>query len=94
MIGTGPLGVVKLGEPMDDIFDSSAHRPVYHIVMDHAFQVESIVTYHRISPKKCITLSIYKCITHNLKHDFLVQYVEEGNFIPIVLIYTVIVKYL
>ena len=51
MVGTGPLGVVNLGEPMDDIFDSSAHRPVYHIVMDHAFQVKSIEMYHPISQK-------------------------------------------
>ena len=41
-----------------------------------------IVTYHRISRKKCITqwwitLSIY--ITY-LKHDFTTTYVEEGSF--------------
>ena len=30
------------------------NHPVYHIVMNHAFQVESIVTYHLISGKKCI----------------------------------------
>ena len=30
-------------------------RRVYHIVTDHAFWVESIVTYHRIYRKKCIT---------------------------------------
>ena len=31
------------------------NRRVYHIVTDHAFWVESIVTYHRIYRKKCIT---------------------------------------
>ena len=31
------------------------NRRVYHIVTDHAFWVESIVTYHRIYQKKCIT---------------------------------------
>ena len=63
---------------------------------DHAFWVESIVTYHQISPKKVYhivrdNLSIYNTY---LKHDFNVLYVEEGSFIPVVLIYTGIVKYL
>ena len=31
------------------------YRRMYHIVTDHAFWVESIVTYHQIYRKKCIT---------------------------------------
>ena len=72
------------------------YRRVYHIVTDHAFWVESIVTYHRIYRKKCITkwritLSIYYTY---LTHDFIKPNVEEGSFMPLVLIHTGIVKYL
>ena len=71
-------------------------RRVYHIVTDHAFWVESIMTYHRIYRKKCITqwritLSIYYTY---LTHDFIKPNVEEGSFMPLVLIHTGIVKYL
>ena len=71
-------------------------RRVYHIVTDHAFWVESIVTYHRIYRKKCITLwritlSIYYTY---LTNDFIKPNVEEGSFMPLVLIHTGIVKYL
>ena len=37
-----------------------------------------------------VTLSIITLF----KHDFIVLYVEEGSFIPLVLIYTGFVKYL
>ena len=37
------------------IVNSHVNRRVYHIVTDHAFWVESIVTYHRIYRKQCIT---------------------------------------
>ena len=37
------------------IFKDILIRRAYHIVTDHAFWVESIVTYHRIYRKKCIT---------------------------------------
>ena len=33
------------------------YRQVYHIVTGHAFQVESIVTYHRISRKESVSHS-------------------------------------
>ena len=75
-------------------------RRVYHIVTDHAFWVESIVTYHRIYRKKCITFFfLYKWITLSiyytyLTHDFIKPNVEEGSFMPLVLIHTGIVKYL
>ena len=69
---------------------------MYHIVTDHAFWVESIVAYHRIYRKKCITqwritLSIYYTY---LTHDFIKPKIEEGSFMPLVLIHTGIVKYL
>ena len=67
---------------------------MYHIVTDHAFQVESILTYHRISGKKCttwwlITLSIYNTY---IKHDFIILYVEKGSFIAVDIIYTEILS--
>ena len=57
-------------------------RWVYHIVTDHVFSVESIVTYHRISRKQVyhITLSIYNTYC---KHNFIILYVEEGSFMPL-----------
>ena len=59
--------------------------------MDHVFFVESIVTYHWIYRKKWrITVSSYNSY---LKHDFIIPYIEEGSFIPLVLIDTGIVKY-
>ena len=57
-------------------------RRVYHIVTDRAFWVESIVTYHRIYRKKCITkwritLSIYYTY---LTHDFIKLNVRGRKF--------------
>ena len=47
---------------------------MYHVVMDHVFRVESIVMYHQTC--------------QSIKHDFLVPYVEEGSFIPLVYKFT------
>ena len=37
---------------------NNSFRRVYHKVTDHVFLVESIVTYHRISRKRCITIIV------------------------------------
>ena len=59
-------------------------RPVYHIMTEHAFWVESIVMYHRIN-RPFLTC---------LMHDFMTQNVEERSSIYLLLFYTDIVKYL
>ena len=48
------VAIILRGEPRKAL-DAYTPRRVHHMVTDHAFWVESIVTYHRIYRKKCIT---------------------------------------
>ena len=69
--------------------DSLLIHPLYLIVTDHAFRVETIVTSSNI-PKK-----VYHIVTDNFVNleNFIVPYVEEETFVSHVLIHTGIVNY-
>ena len=62
---------------------------------DHDFQVESIVMFHWINRKECITLwwITLSIFNYYLKHDFIIPYVEKGSFLSLVLIHKGIVTH-
>ena len=72
------------------VMNKGTNRRLYHIVIDHAFQVKSIITYHRIS-KKSESHSdgyLFQSITHILSMTL------RGGTFPLDLIYTRFNQYL